>query len=184
MEKALRKTACLFGRYLIILIFALGNFYLLEKLLFTHTIKVLSAVLSLFGIASQGDYIYFGGKTTQVAGSCLILSAFFLLLLLTFSTASIKPVKRIIIISLTFTALFLLNIARMVLLVFIINKPYFNLVHFLLQNILSIPAVMGIWLCTVKAFNIKTIPIYSDIKYLQSLTKHSSHRRANRFKSI
>ena len=184
MEKALRKTVCLFGRYLIILIFALGNFYLLGKLLFMPTIRVMSAVLSIFGITSQGAYIYFGGRTAQVADACLILSAFFLLLLLTLSTASIKPVKRVIIISTTFTALFLLNIARMTILVFLINKPYFDFLHFLLQDILSIPAVLGIWLTAIKIFKIKTVPIYSDIKHLQSLTKHRSHRRANRFKSI
>jgi exosortase/archaeosortase family protein len=144
----------------------------LRKLLTVPTVTILTAVLKhFFNVSVSGNYIYVNGVVAEVAQSCLAIIPFFLLFVLLFSTADIKPAKRIFAMTISFAVLFVLNIARMSFLVFIIHKPYFDTAHLVLQHFFLMIAVAAIWIGITFIIKIKTIPVYSDMKYLYSLTR-------------
>lgn len=130
-----------------------------------------------FDFTVNGNFIYFDGLIAEVAQSCLAISAFFLLFMLVFATPDIKPAKRLLALVISFAALFILNIMRMFFLVFIIHKPYFEMVHFILLHLVSLVVVVAIWIGMVKLLKIKAIPFYPDVIYLWGLTRPVQHRK-------
>jgi len=167
-----RAFSFLFLRYGTIFLVSLGNLYIFHALLTAPTVKAVAVALSPFyKVTVAGTFIYVKGVTTQIARSCVAASAYYLLFLLTWSTAEIQPRKRLYALLISFSSLFILNIARMVFLVSIIEKPYFDTVHWILQNLTSVVAVVAIWITVTHLLKIKTLPFYSDLKYIYSLTR-------------
>jgi hypothetical protein len=64
-----------------------------------------------------------------------------------------------------------INVFRISFLVFILDQPYFELTHWIVQQFLLTLAVAGIALFVMHKFKIPTLPVYSDMKYLYRLTK-------------
>ena len=172
MNKTTKRILGIFGRYAVIVFFAIGNFTLIYSLLTPPTVKALAMALRPFyDIVVINNFIYVRGITTEIAPSCIIASAFFLMILLIFSTPEIKPKKRILALVISFAILFILNIARMVFLVSIIHSPHFDTAHWILQNLLSIVAVAAIWIGMVSLLRIRAVPAYSDLKYIYGFIK-------------
>ena len=173
----------MFSRYLLIILLGLGNLYLFYKLLTPLTISVLDAILSLSGDALIiGNSIHFKRIIFEIVPACIAGSAFYLMFILVFSTAEIKLRKRIAILVSSFALLFVFNMSRLVFLVSIVRTSYFETVHWLLWNFVSVIFVVGIWILMVYLFHLKTTPIYSDLKYLFDLIysrKKSKRRRKN-----
>ena len=64
-------------------------------------------------------------------------------------------------------AIFFMNIARIVILVFVylnFGKNYFDLVHIVFWHVVSTIFVAAVWIALVEWYKIKQIPVYSDIK--------------------
>ncbi len=176
MNKKTKGILSIFARYTIIILISVGNLKLIYNLLTPPTVKVLVMVLRPFyDIIVVGNFIYVRGITTEIASSCIIASAFFLMFILIFSTPDIKPKKRILAFMVSFVILFILNIARMVFLVSIIHSPHFNTIHWILQNLVSMVVVAAIWIGMVSLLKIKTVPVCSDVKYIYGLIKKSKH---------
>jgi exosortase/archaeosortase family protein len=184
MKKDSKKVFYLSVRYLFVILASTGNFYLFYKLMTTPTVAAVAAALRpFFDILVVDNYIYVRGVVTEIVPSCVAGSAYFLLFFLVLSTADIKPVKRMAVLAFSFATLFIFNIARMVFLVFIIHKPYFDTVHFVLQNLLLTVIVVAIWIGITSTVGIKTIPVYSDMKHLYSLTKKQTPLHSRKVKS-
>ena len=172
MDKQSKKVLGLFARYISLIILGVGNLYILYKILTPLTIRTVSRILALFSpITLTENFLTFKGDAIEIIPACVAGAAFFLLLFLILSTAEIKPGKRSQMILFSMLTLFILNVLRIIILALIAKSSYFELTHWILWHIISTIFVVGIWFAMVKIYNIKSIPVYSDVRYLQSLIK-------------
>ncbi len=172
MKKQTKNILNLFLRYFSLVLLGVGNFFLIYKILIPMTTNVLSAILWLFTDTKMaGNIIHLALTSIEIAPACVAGSAFYLLLLLVLSTADIKPETRIKAILTSFFMLFSLNILRILILIPMTGAHYFEIVHWIFWHLISIVFVVGIWFYIVKIYKIKSIPIYSDFKYLKKLIK-------------
>ena len=118
------------------------------------------------------DLIVSKGIFIQLAGVCIAGSAYYLLLLLNFTT-SMDIRRRVKSLLFTIAGFLILNILRIFFMVVIFfNLPnYFDLTHKLFWYIGSTIIVVAIWFSAVKIFKIKDIPFYSDIKNISRSIK-------------
>lgn len=169
-----KKIIGLFSRYLTVLFLGAGNLYLLYKLLTPLTIHATNTLLSIVTPTTlQGNIIYFGQTTIQIVPACVAGAAFYLLLVLLFTTADIKPKTRAYAILTATATFFVLNITRILILASMTTFPNFETIHWIFWHIVSTVFVVATYIATIKLYKIKSIPIYSDFKYLISLTKKS-----------
>ena len=172
MDKQSKKTIGLFIRYITLLILGLGNLYIIYTILTPLTVKTLAAILSItMDPVIINTTLYTKGLIIQIIPACVAGAAFYLLLFLILSTANIKPRTRAKAIITAVILLFVLNIFRLVLLSSITNTLYFETIHWLFWHIISTAFVIIIWLTIIKLYKIKSIPIYSDVKFLTGLIK-------------
>lgn len=183
MNKQSKKILGLFARYFAIVLIGAGNLYIIYKLLTPLTIHVLNVILSIFANPTLIDnIIHLNGMLIEIVPACVAGAAFYLLLILILSTADIKPRIRIKAILTALAMFFTLNILRILILIPIINKPYFETIHWIFWHIISTIFVVAVWLSVIKIHKIKSIPIYSDFKYIKSLinpVKKSKRKRKN-----
>ena len=172
MNPQSKKLLSISIRYLIVLVLGLGNLHLFYKVLTPLTTKTTAFILNLFSQTTTiANVILFRGMTIHIIQSCVAGAAYYLLLILILSTPSINFLKRIYIILFSFVSLFILNVARIIFLATIVDSAYFAQAHFFFWYIISTVFVVAIWFSAVKIYKIKSIPIYSDIKYVVSLIK-------------
>ena len=160
-------------RYLILLglMFSLPLIY---KILTPLTIYPTIFLLKLFyQVSYLNSMIILNSKTIiYIIPACIAGSAYLLLLILNLSLPmSLK--KRIRTILFSLTLLLSLNILRIFSLTILYDNSFrfFDITHKLFWYGLSTLFVILIWFYTVKKFNIKEIPIYTDIKYLSKKSK-------------
>ncbi len=170
MNKQSKKIFGLFFRYSAILLLGIGNLYIIYKILTPLTIHTINKILLIFTDTTLADNIIFTTKIgIEIVPACVAGSAFYLLFLLLLSTADIKPKTRAKAILTAFAMFFTLNIIRILILIPLANTSYFEVVHWIFWHIISTLFVIGVWFSVVKIYKIKSIPIYTDFKYLKSL---------------
>jgi hypothetical protein len=183
MDKQSKKILGLFARYFSLLLIGAGNLYVIYKLLTPLTIHVINAILSIFTTTTiAGNIIHLNTIAIEIVPACVAGSAFYLLLLLLMSTADIKPIIRTKMIISAFALLFALNIIRILILIPMASAAYFAVVHWIFWHLISTLFVVGIWIFIIRTYKIKTIPIYSDIKYIRSLIKTKNSKRKKKHK--
>lgn len=171
MNKQSKRILGLFSRYFILLLAGMGNLYIFYKILTPLTVQSVGVILSLFTkTITVGNLILVKGVIIEIVPACVAGAAFYLMFLLIFSTAEVKP-KRLFALVTATIMLLSLNIIRIVFLTLIVDKAYFSATHWILWHFASTIFVVAIWLFIIKIYKIKATPIYSDIKYLSSLIK-------------
>jgi len=172
MNKQSKKILGLFARYFIILLFGIGNLYLIYLILTPITIQTLNSLLSIFiNTTLVGNIIYMDKAVIEIIPACVAGAAFYLLLFLLLSMEDINPKTRIKAIITAFAMLFILNISRILILIPIINTSYFETIHWIFWHFISIIFIVAVWFSVIKIYKIKSIPIYSDFKYIKGLIK-------------
>jgi len=149
-----------------ILTLSIPLFYFIFKPL---TIWPTFAILDLFyETIAQGNNIIVNGIAIEIIDACIAGSAFLLLFLLNIITRELSFKKRAYIFIFDSILLLLLNIFRLVfLIILLINHAlFFDFVHKTFWYVLSTLFVVLIWILGVKIFKIKTIPFFSDLKFL------------------
>jgi len=168
------KLVNLFSRYIIILFAGLGNLFIFYKIFTPLTTKLSAFILNIFTtITLISNTIILPSKTIQIIPACVAGSAYYLLFILNLATPEIKINKRIKIILFSFSSLLILNVARILILSQITNQNLFNILHLVFWYLLSTIFVVAIWFISVKLFQIKEIPFYSDIKFILKYKRHS-----------
>jgi exosortase/archaeosortase family protein len=163
----MNKVLSIVIRYSIILLAGLGNIALFYKIFTPLTVYATAAVINLFTRATvSANTIITGSIIINLIPACIAGAAYYLLFILVLATPDIKPKKRLQIIILSFAALFVLNILRILILAAITTKPYFGIAHLTLWYVLSTIFVAAVWLTLVKAYRLKSIPVCSDVEYL------------------
>jgi len=162
-------------RYFILLIVAIPNLWIFYKIFTPLTVYPVYLLLNLFYDAQivSGNIVLISQIIPiEIIGSCVAGSAYYLLLMLNLFTPEIKTKKRISMIILAFIAFLIINILRIFFLslLAISDSAFFDITHKLFWYLMSTIFVVGIWFWQVKKYKIKEIPLYSDIKYIKSLT--------------
>jgi len=172
MNKQSKKILGLFTRYAALILLGLGNLYIIYKILTPLTVIVLNITLSIFTSPILTDnVIQFGTTVIQIIPACVAGSAFYLLLILILSTADVKPETRAKAIITALAMFFVLNILRILILIPMAGTSYFETAHWIFWHIISTIFVVVVWISVVKIHKIKSIPVYSDVKYIGSLIK-------------
>lgn len=169
MKKQTKTLFFILLRYFFVLFLGLGNLFLIYKVFSFPTIFVSYKFLSFFGETYYIDnIIIFNDSLIEIIGACVAGSAYYLLLILSMSFP-LKPKKRFFLITFLIGIFFIINILRIVFMVFILKTEYFEKLHFLIWNFFSIALVVCLWFLGVWLFKIKEIPFYKDFKFLLSL---------------
>lgn len=122
-----------------------------------------------YTLAVTDNTIVIGSHILKFIPACTAASAYFLLLLLILLTKDIPLKKSIYMFLLGSLLILAANIIRIDILIYILIKygsNLFNTLHLFIWKILSSLFVVLIWILLTKKFKIKTIPIYSDYKFL------------------
>jgi len=134
-----------------------------------------------FNITLNGNVLFVNGFPFRIIEACVASAAYYFLWLLCFLTKDIKWAVRGKIIIYGFGLIFLMNIFRIWLLIFIAMNfgfRWFNVVHLAFWNFVTGVYVAFVWIFLVWHFKIIDIPIYSDIKHIYRLGFRKSRRPA------
>ena len=147
------------------------SYKIIQVLALYLTINISKIVLALFSqdVFVIGTFLSYNENFVKFIPACAAASAYYLLLLLTTLTKDIQFKKRLKIFFYGSLIIFIINILRIVsLILFLDNKSYilFNAAHNFFWSIISSVLVAGIWVYLIRRYKIKSIPIYSDLKYL------------------
>lgn len=151
----------------------------LDNILTPITIYFSNLILNLFYSSTiLNNSIYFQDKAVEFVPACIALTAYSLLFLLIILTKDISLKNSIKMFLFGSLLIFVMNIIRIEILLFLLIKNNYNLfeqVHLLFWNFVSGLYVAFVWIVLIKKYNVKSIPIYSDVKYLyQRINSKSS----------
>lgn len=175
-RKAKLKFSSIIARYSLLLLFAVlgvGIFYFIFKPLTLHLSYLLFEISFKPYILNDAIYFYNSNISFEVIGACVAGSAYLLFLILNLSTPDIKIKKRISLLFISFLAFLIINALRIFFIgsLFLNSAPFAEAVHKFLWYFGSVFMVILIWFVEVKAFNIKEIPFYSDLKFVFNYVK-------------
>lgn len=168
----------MFARYFALLLIGTSNLYIIYAILTPLTIYTTYAILSIFTTTTLiGNFISIPGVTIEIVRACVAGAAFYLLLILTLSVPDVKPATRTRAIITAVAILFALNILRILILIPLIKTAHFQTIHWIIWHFVSTIFVVATWFAIITIYKIKSIPIYSDIKYLMKLIKKSKRKK-------
>ena len=154
----------------IILLFSAFSLSLIYKILTPITLFSLSNLLKLFFnnvLLNQNFIIINSNYLIEIIPACVAGSAYLLLLILNLSVP-MNLKKRICSLFFSFLILFILNTIRIFIfsILFYNNFLFLDFIHKFFWYVLSTVFVVGIWFFAVRIFQIKEIPVYSDLRFL------------------
>lgn len=168
---AKNSISSIFVRYAILILIAIPNLWLFYLIFSPLTAYPVYWLLGLsYPVSLIGARIILISRSIpiELISACIAGSAYYLLTILNLSTPGIKAGKRIAMLLAAFAVFLVVNILR----IFILSKmavtgsSFFDITHLFFWYSVSTILVVAIWFLEVKAFRIKGIPFYSDIKFL------------------
>ncbi|MBI2628578.1 pacearchaeosortase [Candidatus Pacearchaeota archaeon] len=162
-------------RYILLILFGIGNLFIIYFILTPLTIYPVYWILDLFYKVIFNPFsktIFIGKYQIELINACIAGAAYYLLLILNLST-KMNARKRIYSLIYSILALLILNILRVIILsvLFVNDFLFFDFTHKVFWYALSIVFVIAIWFSSVYLFRIRNIPIYSDFKNLIQLIR-------------
>ena len=183
----------IFIRYSILLILGLGNLFIFYLIFTPLTVYPVLDLISKFydssllsgnpspacdlatnlfpfikNIACMDTTIFFKGYFASIVPACIAGSAYYLLLILNLSTPMDRK-QRLKGLFLLISSFLFLNIIRIFSFALLYaNKGFelFNIAHVATWYFGSTILVIFLWFVNIFLFNIKSIPIYSDFKFI------------------
>jgi exosortase/archaeosortase family protein len=128
------------------------------------------------------NLIIVNGLRFLFVDACIAVIAYYFFWILTMLTNDMKLAMRVKFILIGFFAIFLMNIFRIWLVIFLaVNYGFwwFNLVHLFFWRFVSGVYVALVWIFLVKYYNVKSIPVYDDfvILYRKAFIKNKKRRK-------
>jgi len=124
---------------------------------------------TIYEVTLMGNVIIIGGSSFNIISACTALVAFILLAVLVLTTRRMSLKERIKIFLIGSLIVYLANILRIFVLVVVymqFGEYYFDAVHLVFWHIVSTLFVAITWIVLVEFYKIKSVPIYSDIKFI------------------
>ncbi len=161
------KLVEIFARYFLAAV--LGFFFFFFSFIFFHlTIYPVYFLLSiLYPVSVIDANLIISSKTIELIPACIAGSAHYLLTALNLTTP-MKLKKRFPVLFFSLILFLIINISRIffISLLFIESNSLFDFTHKFSWYFLSTVFIIGIWFFSVYLLKIKSIPVYSDFKYL------------------
>jgi exosortase/archaeosortase family protein len=156
-------------RYIVtFLIILLRDFWYL--ILSKVTIWVSYGLLFLYlPIILVDNSVIVNSVTFEFIEACIAVSAYLIFVSLALLTRNLSSKRRVKIIGIGLLSIFIVNILRIQILInvyFVFGKNYFDSIHLLFWHILSSVFVFLLWVYLTKRYKVKSIPVYTDLKYL------------------
>lgn len=165
-------------RYIILVVVAFPAFWIFYFIFTPLTSWITYFILDLFyKVSLSGIIISINNcAAIELIRACVAGSAYYLLLIFNLTIPNIKIIERLKMILFAFFTFFILNIIRIVILsvMHVSESSLFDITHQIFWYFLSIVFVVLIWIIEIKLFNIKQIPLYSDIKNLYTQSSLNS----------
>jgi exosortase/archaeosortase family protein len=161
-------------RYLIVVVLGLGNLSLFYVVLKPLTLWGVSSLLGLFSdvVVLTNGFVY-DGVFFELVSACVGGSAFYLLFIFIMSSRDIVWLRRLKMIVFAFLLLYVFNVLRIVFMAVFVDSVYFDVFHLGIWYFVSTVFVVLIWFLMVWLFGVKSIPVYSDFKFIVGLLKKS-----------
>jgi exosortase/archaeosortase family protein len=155
-------------RYIALVIISFPDLSLIYLVVTPLTIIPLYWILHLIDPSTmliQGNIFVFKGTIIQIIEACTAGAAYFLLLILNLTTP-MHPSKRVKSLLFLILSFLVLNIARIVIFAILLANgfQYFDFAHRLVWYFGSTIMIILLWFVNVWIFNIRAVPIYTDIK--------------------
>ena len=169
MKKEVQNILNIALRYSVVVligVLGVGTFYILFLPLTIYPVYFLLKLF--FDTSLASNIIMVGDSPIEIIGACIAGSAYYLLLILNFSTRGIKMKQRLLMLLFSFSSFLVINILRIFLLsiTFVSGFSLFDLAPKFFWYVGSTVFVVGIWFFGVKIFRAEEIPFYSDILFL------------------
>ncbi|MBM3199863.1 pacearchaeosortase [Candidatus Woesearchaeota archaeon] len=155
-----------------------------QKVFEKATFDIVYAFLERSGLNPEtGSYsvsyaisILDGEATINIVKYCVTASAYYLMTLLCIITMGVAIWKRALMFIIGMASIFAMNLIRIAILVhtLVTNAGAYDAIHSALNFALSVGYVLFIWAALSFMFHVKTVPFYSDIKFLISEISNKS----------
>jgi exosortase/archaeosortase family protein len=118
--------------------------------------------------AVVGNAIFILDKSIEIVNACVAGSADYFLLMLNFATPNIKSVRRLKMVLFGFLIFLGINIVRIFVLslMYLNDSQFFDFTHKLFWYLGSTLFIVVIWFVQVRKNKVRSIPFYSDLKYI------------------
>ena len=157
-------------RYSILIIIALFGFNVFYVIFRPLTVYSVTGILSIFLETDliSPTILILENIAIEFIPACIAGAAYYLLLMLNLSTPKIELNKRIKFILLSFAVFLIANVLRIFILanIALYKSSFFDVTHLVFWYSLSTIFVIVIWFYGVKYFKVKSIPFYSDLRFL------------------
>ena len=149
----------------------LAVFYSFFDIIFSPiTIYTTFFLLSFFTQAQlSGITLFVNDMSFSIISACTASLAYLLLAELILMTKGISLKQSLKMFFLGFSAIFSMNILRILFLIFVyvhFGKNYFDAVHLIFWYFVSTFFVIAVWIFLIEKYKIKSVPIYSDIQFI------------------
>ncbi len=124
-----------------------------------------------YPIQVNGHILSLNGQGLEFVSACVATSAYYLLALLVLLTKDIKLKDRFYVFISGGLLILLMNLIRIDILIYLLiefGKNWFENVHIIFWHFVSSIYVAAVWIFLTYKFKIKSVPVYSDFKFLLS----------------
>jgi exosortase/archaeosortase family protein len=167
-------------RYLSLLLLTINDLWIFYFVFTPITVYLSASLLGLFFYVSiYKNSLLVNGYMIDMVKACIAGAAYYFLLILNLTTRDIKLLKRIKIFLFSSLLFLILNIARIFFLVVLRLKQVaaFDVTHLVFWYGISTIYVVLVWIATIRIFNIKEVPFYSDFMLLKSYIKNKKGKQ-------
>lgn len=166
----IQESYGLVARYFTLLLFGMFNlafFYWVFTPLTVYPVYFILLVFDSTTTLLYGNLLFFSGVYAQIIPACVAGAAYYLLLFLNLTT-EMEPKKRAKSLIFLFGSFLILNILRIVIFAFLHagGYEYFDAAHRFFWYFGSTVLVIIIWFANILLFNIRHIPVYTDVRRL------------------
>ncbi|HLC58783.1 MAG TPA: pacearchaeosortase [Candidatus Nanoarchaeia archaeon] len=126
-------------------------------------------LLYLYKPLLEGNILVINNFRFELIEACIATYAYYFFYALVLTTKDIKLNIRLKILGIGFLLIFLMNIFRIALVIFLAVEfgfYWFNVVHLIFWKFISGIYVALVWIILVKYYKIDSIPVYDDLKTL------------------
>jgi len=186
MKKKEKDFYFIFLRYIIILLFGIGNLFVFYFILTPVTTYSVYGILSLYHEVELGKsgILFLESFNVGLIDSCIAGGAFYLLFILIMSTGNLNLKKRLTILFYSFLIFLFLNVLRILVLIELYGTNIFIFAHWFLWNVMSTLFVVGIWFFMVKIYKIKSYPFLTDFYNFLNFVRYNNNLEKKSLKKV
>ena len=122
-----------------------------------------------FPVVIEENTFLINDLTLEFVPACVAVAAYILISLLILLTKDIKPKVLIKMFVIGFFLILIANLIRIEIMIFVLieyGNNLFKTLDLFFWKVLSTVYIVFVWILLTRLFKIKTIPVYSDVKYL------------------